>query len=356
MTDQHDDPFCFDRARELQLDALLHEAAGVLPAPNLAEVILDAIGRGARPGALRVGRRQRWLAAAVLLFGTGVVGGVFWLRGDGARQAAVVPAQEPEKQEPAPQQPAAKVDVTLIADYSANKVFEVDKDGKVLFELKDVFGAWDAERMPDGHYLITEFSVSRVSERDGEGKFVWSFEDLKNPYDADRLPNGNVLIADTFGGRVIEVEPDRATGEGGDIVWSYGNKEGQSIRPFDADRLPNGNTLIADVLGNRVLEVDQDGKTVWEAQDLPNAHDADRLPNGNTLVTLRSKGEVREIDPDGELVWRIKGLNGPSDADRLPNGNTLVAENEHVREFDADGKEVWRKKTAWAVEANRSQR
>ena len=34
-------------ARELQLDALLHEAAGVLPAPGLADRIADAL-HGAR--------------------------------------------------------------------------------------------------------------------------------------------------------------------------------------------------------------------------------------------------------------------------------------------------------------------
>ncbi|MCA8951378.1 MAG: hypothetical protein KDE27_17860 [Planctomycetes bacterium] len=232
---------------------------------------------------------------------------------------------------------------TLIADYSDNRVIEVDDQGRIVFALEDVFGAWDAECLDNGNLLITEFSVSRVQEINRKGEQIWVYENLKNPYDADRLPNGNTLIADTFGSRVVEVNP------GGEEVWVYD----QNIRPFDCDRLPNGNTLIADVLKDRVIEVNVDGEIVWEIKNLPNVHDADRLPNGNTLVTLRNKGEVLELDRDGNTVWQLTGLSSPSDADRLPNGHTLVAENTRVREFDRRKNEVWKKETSWAVEVNR---
>ncbi len=232
---------------------------------------------------------------------------------------------------------------TLICDYSDNRVVEVDDQGREVFVLEEIFGAWDAECLDNGNLLITEFSVSRVQEVDRKGKQVWVFEDLKNPYDADRLPNGNTLIADTFGSRVIEVDPK------GKIVWTYD----KDIRPFDCDRLPNGNTLIANVLKDNVIEVSPAGEIVWEIKNLPNVHDADRLPNGNTLVTLRNKGVVQEIDRDGKVVWELTGLSSPSDADRLPNGHTLVAENTRVREFDRRGNEVWKKDMTWAVEVNR---
>lgn len=231
----------------------------------------------------------------------------------------------------------------LLADYSENQILGVDPTGKTVFELKEVFGAWDAELTPRGTILITEFSVSRVREVDHKGNTVWAFESLKNPYDADRLVNGNTLIADTFGSRVIELNPV------GEIVWEYD----KDIRPFDVDRLRDGNTLIADVLKGRVLEVTPDGKIAWELTGMDNAHDADRLPNGNTLVTLRNKGAVIEVDPAGHVVWKLEGLSSPSDADRLPNGNTIVAENKQVREFDASGKDVYRKEMTWAVEVGR---
>ncbi len=232
---------------------------------------------------------------------------------------------------------------TMIADYTDNRVVEVDEKGREVFALADVFGAWDVECLDNGNLLITEFAVSRVQEVTRAGKPVWTFEDLKNPYDADRLSNGNTLIADTFGSRVIEVDP------GGKIVWKYDN----DIRPFDCDRLPNGNTLIADVLHERVVEVTPDGQVAWELRNLKLVHDADRLPNGNTLITLREAKRVIEVDREGQVVFELKNLSHPSDADRLPNGNTLVAENGMVREFDRSGQEVWRKEMTWAVEANR---
>ena len=361
-----------EQARELQLDALLHEAAGVLPNPSLADRITQAVEARGHVAPPRAG--SPWLFAAAAVLGLGTVGAVAWLR-QGERAASVVQAQDPQPAPapqpaptptptPAPQpqdpakppapkqekkadpQPAAKW-TTWIADYSENLIVEVAADGTKLRSLDEVFGAWDVELAGAGLLLVTEFSVSRVRLLDFQGREAWYYEDLKNPYDADRLPNGNILIADTFGSRILEVTPEGE--KGGKVVWSYG----KDIRPFDADRLPSGTTLIADVLKDRVIEVDAKGEIVWSVGNLPNIHDADRLPNGNTLVTLRNAGTVRELDRDGKVVWKLEGLKSPSDADRLPNGNTLVAENTRVREFDSAGKVVWEKEAVWAVEANR---
>lgn len=232
---------------------------------------------------------------------------------------------------------------TLIADYSDNRVVEVDEQGRVLFSLEDVYAVWDAECLDNNNLLVTEYATSRVREVNRLGEDVWVFEDLRSPYDADRLPNGNTLIADTFGMRVIEVDREKK------IVWSYQT----NIRPVDCDRLPNGNTLIADLQNERVLEVTPAGEVLWEQGGFQQLHDADRLPNGNTLITMRSNGTVVEIDRSGRVVWDLKGLSSPSDADRLPNGNTVVAENNKVREFDRRGTVVWQKEMMWAVEVNR---
>jgi hypothetical protein len=232
---------------------------------------------------------------------------------------------------------------TLISDYSENKIVEVDEKGKVVFEMENVLGPWDAQCLDNGNLLITEFSISRVREVTRKGDTVWQFEDLKSPYAASRLRNGNTLIADTFNGRVIEVTPE------GQIAWKYDTE----IRPFDCERLQNGNTLIADILKDRVFEVNAKGETVWEVKKMINVHDADRLPNGNTLITLRASSRVIEVDPNGQVVWELRDLVSPSDAERLPNGNTLVAENGQVREFDRHGNQVWRKEMSWAVRVHR---
>jgi hypothetical protein len=232
---------------------------------------------------------------------------------------------------------------TLIADYSDNRIVEIDDAGREVFALEDVYGAWDAECLDNGNLLVTEFALNRIVEVTRAGEVVWSFEELKNPYDADRLPNGNTLIADTFGERVIEVTPD------GKVAWTFGG-----VKPYDVDRLPNGNTLIADGSdAERVLEVDPAGNVVWELPGIASAFDADRLPNGNTLVTQRQLHRVIELDREGNVVFTIENLNSPSDADRLPNGNTLIAESGGIREFDRRGTQVAAHALQWAVEVNR---
>ena len=83
---------------------------------------------------------------------------------------------------------------TLVADYSDNRIIELDSAGTIVNELEEVFGAWDVEILPNGNYLITEFSVSRVREVTRDGRMVWTFENLKNPYDADRLPSADFQV------------------------------------------------------------------------------------------------------------------------------------------------------------------
>lgn len=364
-----------ERAEELQIDALLHELAGVVPAPDLAARIATRCADGGGRRAALPG--WAW-AAALLVVGLGAVVAVAWSRRD---EAAMAPVQEPrpgdtdggdprsqepkpqdakprdpQPQDPQPQDPqsgpnAPARSLTLIADYSDNRVTAVDATGAVAFQFDQVFGAWDAELLPNGNVLVTEFSVSRVRELDRAGKTVWTYENLKNPYAAQRIAGGNLdgmtLIADTFAHRVVLVRPD------GTEFWSYGDHAYEDIRPFDCEFTSSGTFLIADVQRDRVLEIDMHGLVLWQQEGLPNAHDVDRLPNGNTLVTLRNRGEVRELDDRGKVVWQLTELDHPSDADRLANGNTLVAENGRVREFDRDGKVVWQRTATWAVEANR---
>ena len=243
--------------------------------------------------------------------------------------------------------------ITLVADYMSSKVIELDKTGKVVWTLRGVRGPWDAERLPNGNYLICGRKPQRVVEVTPKGKVVWSFAMLKFPFSAQRLPNGNTLIAD-FRSSVLEV--DRA----GETVWKYDKGR---VKARDAERLVNGNTLIVDGGKKRVIEVGPRGEIVWEHKLGPQlVMDADRLPNGNTLITIFGQdrgqgrgrqGKVIEVTPKGTVVWELKGLSLPCDADRLPNGHTLIAQSGEVAEYDAKGKKIWSARVAQAAEVNR---
>src|SRR5690606_7239615 len=53
---------------------------------------------------------------------------------------------------------------TLIADYSDNRIIEVDDQGREVFKLEEVYGAWDVECLDSGNLLVTEFALNRVVE------------------------------------------------------------------------------------------------------------------------------------------------------------------------------------------------
>jgi len=99
-------------------------------------------------------------------------------------------------------------DRTLVADYSANRVIELDAMGKETWSM-EFAGPWDARALPGGNLLVTEYSANRVLEVTRDKKVVWSFTGLKTPYSAQRLANGNTLVSDGYADRVIEVSPDK---------------------------------------------------------------------------------------------------------------------------------------------------
>jgi len=238
----------------------------------------------------------------------------------------------------------------LIVNYEESKVVEVDGEGRVVWELEELFYPADAELLVNGNVLITEQADGAVREYDRKGEVVWEYTELQRPRSASKLANGNVLVADPTGNRVVEISPDKK------IVWFFDKKNaGKALfRPYDAERLTNGNTLIVDFEGHRVFEVGQDKRVVWEYKG--DFLDADRLPNGNTLV-CRSTGkgkafEALEITPNKQIAWRITTKDYPYDVDRLPDGNTIVAEEGGVRIYNRAGKMIKTVYKSWSYEVN----
>ena len=68
-----------------------------------------------------------------------------------------------------------------------------------------------AQRLANGNTLVTLRNKGSVLEFDRDGRIVFELRDLSSPSDADRLPNGNTLVAENT--RVREFDPD------GKIVW-----------------------------------------------------------------------------------------------------------------------------------------
>src|SRR5262249_16736370 len=108
-----------------------------------------------------------------------------------------------------------------------------------------------AERLPDGHTLITEQEAGRVHEIDADGRVVFEVKNLNRPQRAQRLPDGHTLIAVYMAGEVLEVDAD-----GKPLAHPRKVPEAQmALRRLD------GHTLIA---GTKFwLELDASGAEVW---------------------------------------------------------------------------------------------
>lgn len=199
----------------------------------------------------------------------------------------------------------------LIADTNNNRVIEVNRQCKIVFNTDDLGPGHgflgrgrlsdgsqliypnDAKQIPNGHYLISSRMTSTVFEIDRHGHVFWkchSFTNLQGKPDhlarqhnPQRLPNGDTLIADSDNARVIIVNRN-CTRE----VWQYpplghttNAHGGQKILwPRDAMPVKNGDILIDDSLHNRCLEVNRHHVIIRRYYDLPQPYACWPMPNG----------------------------------------------------------------------------
>lgn len=142
----------------------------------------------------------------------------------------------------------------LIVDPQGHRIVEVDEKRVSVWEWKSPDGKgypYDVERLANGRTLIALYP-DRVVEVDRAGEVVWQLQELDGVFEADRLLNGNTLLTLYTANAVREVNTK------GEVVWEVKGVKG----PRDADRLPNGNTLVGAEGG--VFEFAPDGTKVGE--------------------------------------------------------------------------------------------
>ena len=254
------------------------------------------------------------------------------------------------------------------------RIIEVNMLGEIIWEyvvpenLRQYTNpGFDVELLSNNNILFVLPGYG-VYEIDRDGDVVWSYLTKKVSHDADRLPNGNTIFV--FGAddqkddaQVTEVNPE------GEIVWTWYARDHFNESPYKdiynqgwihtnaVTRLTNGNTLISLRNFSSVVEVDPQGSVIRSIGEgiLGSVHDPAILPNGNLLATCTAAGETRqgqpcvravEIDPKtGKIVWQSTRFERESipvrDANRLPNGNTLITGTTKIVEVTTEGKIVW---------------
>lgn len=239
----------------------------------------------------------------------------------------------------------------LLFQSSWTKVTELDPQGKVVWEYDSATSNGNAgiplevhacQRLENGLTMISESGVGRIIEVDRDGKLVHEIKlvrDRPSKHSDTRLvrrtPSGTYLVAHENDGKVREYNRE------GKVVWEFevplfGKKPAGGHGPeafgnhlFSVVRIPNGNTLIGTGNGHSVLEVNPKGEIVWklEQDDLPGIKLAwvtrvERLPNGNTRLGNCHAGPNMplsiEVDPSKKVVWSY------SDFARFGNATVAV--------------------------------
>src|SRR5262245_17746621 len=216
----------------------------------------------------------------------------------------------------------------------AGQVWETARTGPPRWKVSGFLGAMDAHFLPSGNVLVAENSANRVSERDKNGAVQWEHRVQANPVACQRLPNGHTFIAsyhqltevDAQGKRIY----DRNRGAGTFIFGAHRARNGHvvyvtgqgTLVEFDpvADKelrtisiggnggwsgveaLPSGRYLVATMNNNQVRELDAQGKSHWQAT-YPGVFRASRMPNGHTLVASMTTKKIAELDRNGQIRW-----------------------------------------------------
>jgi outer membrane protein assembly factor BamB len=184
--------------------------------------------------------------------------------------------------------------VTMIAESGPGRIIEVDKDGKLLKEVKLKVAKPDPHRdtrvvrkLDNGHYLVAHEAEHAVREYDPAGNVVWEHNVGSRVYSALRLPSGNTLIGAGDGHRVVEVDRD------GKEVWSLNENDLPGMKLVwvtMVDRLPNGNTLVVNCHAGpenpQIVEVTSEKKLVWSFKDFEHF--------GNALPVARIMPEKKQ--------------------------------------------------------------
>jgi HEAT repeat protein len=229
----------------------------------------------------------------------------------------------------------AYLNLTLVAEMHANRIWECGPDGKVRWQLGDLACPRDAEALPGRRVLVAECNANRVTERDLQGKVLWEHS-VPDPHSCQRLANGNTYIA--TGRRVVEVTRDHKE------VFAY--EPEQTFFIHSSQRQPNGYVVLLSMSGI-LREVNAAGKEVRSFQLDGNNRNwcgVTAVRGGHYLVVDFNQGQVLEVDATGKTTWQV-AVQGTSYAQRLPTGNTLLTNfGQHkVLEVDRAGKTVWEK-------------
>ncbi len=184
---------------------------------------------------------------------------------------------------------------------------------------------FSCQRLASGNTVVGENSAGRIVEVDREGRVVFELElPLMEPGSHNnlrmvrKLKNGHYLVCHKDKSLVREYTPQ------GKVVFEVK----VSDVPFSAVRLDNGHTLVGHI--NHITEFDAQGKSVWQFnKDALHGLEIGMIcgihvqSNGNIVmgfyraVQKENGAGLLEITREKELVWRYVNTSGAGDRNMM---------------------------------------
>jgi HEAT repeat protein len=222
----------------------------------------------------------------------------------------------------------------LISEMQGNRILEVDRSGRIRWQLQGPQWPWDAVVCRNGNVFSTNSNNNQISMWTKQGKMLWQ-KNINQPLCCQQLRNGNLFVVGRQGYFEFDVN--------GKELSSHIHNQGWIV---DGIKFPNGHVALMTQQG-QYTRFDAAGKQVKSYQVQMNNGVpiyAEILP-GDRVVASINTGRVVEYDDKGQSVWDVT-VNSPVYPHRLPNGHTLVAQSNlsQMVEIDQKGKVVAEKK------------
>jgi outer membrane protein assembly factor BamB len=162
--------------------------------------------------------------------------------------------------------------VTLVGENSTGRILEVDKDGKIVFQMQvqpfregDHHNIRMVRKLNNGNYLVCHSGEHVVREHTPKGEIVFEVKVDNIAFSAVRLDNGNTLVGHID--HITEFNPR------GEEVWNFSNEDIEGVVitwMCDIHVLPNGHIAVGvyraynkDRQGNGLFEITRDKQLVW---------------------------------------------------------------------------------------------
>jgi hypothetical protein len=251
----------------------------------------------------------------------------------------------------------------LVADDFQHTVFEIGRDGHVLWQFGDPKHPAHTDRhlsapksvrpLPGGRRLIADAGNHRVVVVEGDRcvqQIAPADADLRAPGFADLSPDGGWLICDSGNRRIIELESP-APGQDPRRQWGSTLARRRAFSYPRSIEVRGDRVLVADTAHNRVVEIVDGQQEAWQAGEAAGLfwpRSARRTPTGSIVVADGRNSRIVELGPDGEVLQELCALDGdgrialrdPHDVRALANGRLLLADSalDVVAEVDWSGR------------------